>query len=42
MAKISGGGENSRLWAFSSAKKVLLTAEKVGDRPPNWPKFRVG
>ena len=26
-------GKNSRLWAFSSAKKVLLTAEKVGIGP---------
>ena len=33
MAKISGGVKNSRLWAFSSAKKVLLTAEKVGIGP---------
>ena len=24
-----GWGENSRFWASSSAKKVLLTAEKV-------------
>ena len=24
-----GWGKNSRLWAFSSAKKVLLMAEKV-------------
>ena len=28
-----GWGKNSRLWAFSSAKKVLLTAEKVGIGP---------
>ena len=28
-----GSGKNSRLWAFSSAKKVLLTAEKVGIGP---------
>ena len=33
LAKISGGGKNSRLWASSSAKKVLLTAEKVGIGP---------
>ena len=33
MAKISGGGKNSRFWASSSAKKVPLTAEKSGDRP---------
>ena len=25
-----GWGENSRLWAFFSAKKKLLTAEKMG------------
>ena len=29
MAKISGGVKISRFWASSSAKKVLLTAEKV-------------
>ena len=33
MAKISGGVKKLRLWAFSSAKKVLLTAEKVGIGP---------
>ena len=33
MAKISGGVKISRLWASSSAKKVLLTAEKVGIGP---------
>ena len=33
-----GWGTNSRVWASSSAKKVLLTAEKVGIGP----KFRVG
>ena len=33
MAKNFGWGKNSRLWAFSSAKKVLLTAEKVGIGP---------
>ena len=32
MAKISGG-KNSRFWFFFSAKKVLLTAEKLGFGP---------
>ena len=30
MAKIFGWGKKSRFWASSSAKKVLLTAEKMG------------
>ena len=33
MAKILGWGKISTFWACSSAKKVLLTAEKVGSGP---------
>ena len=36
-----GWGENSRFWASSSAKKVLLTAEKMGSAQ-NCRKNRVG
>ena len=41
MAKISGGVKKSRFLASSSAKKVLLTAAKVGPAQ-NWSKFNMG
>ena len=48
-----GWGENSRFWASSSAKKVLLTTEKMGSgqncrkkilkkAAQKWPKMNMG
>ena len=39
-AKIFGGVKSQHFWASSSAKKVLLTAEKVGSAQKR-PKFNM-